>query len=201
MALLSSPYGFQPIGDMTGPVRTARMPLGISSGYASNIFKWQPFKMNPATGTINAITNPGGTPDPIYGIFAGVEYTPLGGQPTASPFWPGGTVFDPNYQMFVYYWPAWLPSTRFLVQADGSVPATLLGSGFNVTNIAAGSTTIGLSQSTVGAAGVPNGSTAQWTAVEFAPLNGDPDNGGDPYTDLIVTIAYPQIGLNVKSIG
>ena len=110
-------------------------------------------------------------------------------------------MFDPNYQMFVYYWPTWLPSTRFSVQADGSVPATLLGSGFNVTNPLAGSTTIGLSQCTLGAAGVPAGSTAQFTLVEFAPYSGDPDNGGDPYTDLIVTIAYPQVGLNVKSIG
>ena len=72
MALLSSPQGIQPIGDMTGPVRTQRMPFGITSGYATNIFKWQPFKINPVTGTINAVTNPGGVPDAIYGIFAGV---------------------------------------------------------------------------------------------------------------------------------
>ena len=194
MAATSSPYGVQVVSDMAGVGRTARIPFGITSGYASNIFEFQPVKLNPATGTLNAISNPGGTPDPIYGIFAGVEYCPLGGRPTESPFWPAGTVFDPNYQMFVYYWEAWLPSTRFLVQADGSVPATLLGSSFNVTNIAAGSTSIGLSQCTVGAAGVPAGAQGQFTLVEFAPQNGDPDNGGDAFTDLICTIAYPQVG-------
>jgi len=194
MALTSTPNGIQPIGDQSGTVRTVRAPFGITSGYASNIFKWQPFKLNPATGTFNAIANAGGTPDPIYGIFAGVEFTPLGGSPTSSPFWPAGTVYDPSYQMFVYYWPAWLPGSRFLVQADGSVAATQLGQSFNVTNIAAGSTSLGFSQCTLGAAGVPAGSQGQFTLMEFAPLSGDPDNGGDPYTDLIVTCAYPQIG-------
>ena len=54
----------------------------------SNIFKFQPIKLVAATGTLQAVTNPGGTPDQIYGIFAGVEFTPLGGRPTVSPFWP-----------------------------------------------------------------------------------------------------------------
>ena len=194
MASTSSPYGVQIIGDMTGPVRTARLPFGIASGYASNIFKYQPVKLVAATGTLQAVTNPGGTPDAIYGIFAGVEYTPLGGRPVESPYWPGGTVYDPSLQMFVYYWEAWLPSTRFMVQADGSVSAALLGSSFNFTNLAAGNTSIGLSTCTVGAAGVPAGSQGQLTLVEFAPLNGDPDNGGDAFTDLICTMAYPQVG-------
>ena len=204
MALVSAPYGVQPIDDLSGTLRTQRLPLGIASGYAANIFKFQPVKLVAASGTLQACTNPGGTPDAIYGIFAGVEYTPLGGRPIVSPYWPSGTVFDSSLQMFVYYWPAWLPGTRFLVQADGSVPAASLGSSFNFTqaNLGNGSTSIGLSQCTVAAAGVPAGSQGQLTLVEFAPMNGDPDNGGDAYTDLICTIAYPQVGFRGQnSIG
>lgn len=193
MASISSPYGVQVIGDMAGTGRTSRMPFGIASGYAANIFKFQPIKMNPATGTVQAVTNTGGVPDKIWGIFAGVEYTPLGGRPTVSPMWPAGVNYDPSLQMFVYFWEAWNPNTRFMVQADGSVAANQLGQSFNFTNLGAGFTQVGLSQCTVGAAGVAAGVQGQLTLVEFAPNSGDPDNGGDAYTDLICTMAYPQV--------
>lgn len=200
MAATSSPYGCQIVSDMSGTPRTLRIPFGIASGLASNIFKYQPVKLVPATGTVTAVTNPGGTPDPIYGIFAGVEYTPVGGRPTESPFWAGGTTYDSGYDMFVYIWQAWMPGTRFQIQADGSVPQTLLGSSFNFSNLAAGSTQVGLSQCTVAAAGVQAGSQGQLTLVEFANSVGDAP--GDAFTDLICTMAYPQIGYaGVNSLG
>jgi hypothetical protein len=200
MAAVSSPYGCQIISDLSGTPRAIRLPLGIANQYNSNIFKYQPVKLLPYTGTagvggtLQAVTNPGGTPDSLYGIFAGVEYTPLGGRPAVSPFWPAGTNYNVNENMFAYYWPLWMPGTRLLVQADGSVPATLLGASFNFTNLAAGNTSVGFSLCTVGAAGVAAGSQGQLTLVEFAPLNGDPDAGGDAFTDLICTVAYPQVG-------
>lgn len=192
MASSSSPYGAQVISDFTGTPRPLRIPFGIVSGYASNIFKYQPVKLIAATGTIQAVTNPGGTPDAIWGLLDGVEYTPLGGRPTESPFWPGGTVFDPTYDMFVYVTPAWIPGLRIQVQADGSVPQTLLGSSFNFSNLPNGNTSIGLSQCTVGAAGVASGSQGQLTLIEFATSVGSAI--GDAFTDLICEIAYPQIG-------
>jgi hypothetical protein len=202
MAATSTPYGAQVIGDEGGVGRTERLPFGIVSGYAANIFKYQPIKIDPTTGTIQAVTNPGGTPDAIFGIFAGCEFTPQGGRPAESPFWPSGTVYNTVENMFVYYWPLWTPSKRILVQADGSVPSSLLGSQFNFNNLTAGNTSVGLSQCTVAHGGVQAGSQGQLVLVEFAPLSGDPDNGGDAYTDLICTIAYPQIGFRGQnSIG
>ena len=200
MASVSSPYGAQIIGDMSGVGRTFRIPFGIANQYNANIFKYQPVKLVPATGTIQAVTNPGGTPDAIYGIFAGVEFTPLGGRPAESPFWPAGTNYDPTYDMLVYLWEGWLPGTRIQVQADGSVPQALLGSSFNFTNLGNGSTSTGLSACTVGAAGVPAGSQGQLTLVEFANSVGDAV--GDNFTDLICTFAYPQIGFRGQnSVG
>lgn len=200
MASSSTPYGAQVVSEQVGIGRTLRIPNGIANQYGSNIFKFQPVKMVAATGTVAAITNPGGTPDPIYGIFAGVEFTPLGGRPAVSPFWAAGTNFDTSLDMFVYIWEAWLPSARIMVQADGSVPQSMLGSSFNFTNLAAGSTQVGLSQCTVGAAGVPAGSQGQLTLVEFAPLIGSAV--GDSFTDLICTVAFPQIGFRGQnSIG
>lgn len=207
MALTSSPYGAQIISDLTGTPRNQRLPNGIASGYASNIFKFQPIKLVAATGTIQAVTNPGGTPDKLFGIFSGVEYTPLGGRPVVSPFWPAGTIVDPNYDFFVYYWPAWVPGLRIAIQADGPVSQALIGSQFNFSNLAAGSTQVGLSQCTVAAAGVQAGSQGQLALIEFGTNvvdAGQPTGapGGDAYTDLICTIAYPQIGFGSQnSIG
>lgn len=200
MALTAAPYGFQPISDQDGLVRPVRMPFGVANQLNSNIFKFQPVTLNVATGTMIPVTNPGGVPQQIFGVFAGMEFTPLGGRPTESPFWPAGTNYDSAYDTFAYFWPAWIPGIRWLVQADGSVPQTSMGAQFNVTNAGAGSTSVGLSQATVGAAGVVAGSQGQFALSEF--YTGINDAIGDAFTDLICTIAYPQIGLgSQKSIG
>lgn len=199
MAATSSPYGVDVISDHTGTPRTLRIPNGIATGLASNIFKGQPVMLVAASGTITPIVNGGGTPDAIFGIFDGVEYTPIGGRPTVSPFWPSGVQYNTANDMFVYVWPAWLPGLRLRVQADGAVAQTLLGSSFNITNMAAGSTSTGLSACTVGAAGVALGTQGQLTLIEFdTQVN---DAVGDAFTDLICTIAYPQIGSRIVSLG
>lgn len=201
MASTSSPYGISVISNQVGVApRPLRIPNGIVSGYASNIFKGQPVKLVAATGTIQAVTNPGGTPDALYAVFDGVDYTPLGGRPAVSPFWPAGTTIDTTQDFFVYVYPLWLDSVRLQIQADGAVAQALLGSGFNFSNLSAGSTSTGLSACTVAAAGVAAGSQAQLALVEFA--TGINDTIGDAYTDLICTVAYPQVGFRGQnSIG
>ena len=204
MAQTSSPYGIEVVSDHTGIVRPLRMPNGIQSGLASNIFKNQAVTINPATGTLIPVTNPGGVPQPIFGIFQGVEYTPVGGRPAVSPFWASGTTYSPyapgaqGVNMFVYVIPAWLPGLRFKIQADGSVAQALMGSQFNITNAANGNTTTGLSACTVGAAGIAAGGNGQFALIEFATdvaVGGGGESApGDAYTDLICTIALSQIG-------
>ena len=189
MASTSSPYGIQAISDQTGfAPRTLRLPNGIASGLSSNIFKNQPVKMVAATGTLTPIT---ATTDQIFGIFMGVEYTPSGGRPTESAYWPASTSYDSTQDMFAYVIPAWNNAIRFQVQADGAVAQALLGSGFNFSNFGNGSTSTQLSSCTVAAAGVAAGQQAQVTLVEFFP--GVNSAIGDAYTDLIVSIAYPQV--------
>lgn len=197
MASTSTPYGALPQNSQSGIVRTLRIPFGIASGLSSNIFKGQPVKMVAASGTITPITS---TSDAIFGFFAGVEFTPTGGRPAESPFWPANTSYDSTYDMLVYIWPAWLPDLRIRVQADGSVAQTLLGASFNFSNIAAGSTSTGLSACTVAAAGVASGSPGQLTLIEFSNAVGS--SVGDAYTDLICMVAQPQVGYaNKNSIG
>lgn len=189
MAATSTPYGFQPVSDQVGVPRPLRIPNGIASGLASNIFKYEPVYIAVATGTVTPWT--AGT-DKIYGIFAGVEYTPAGGRPAVSPYWPSGTTYSTTENMFVYVTPAWNPSTRFRVQADGAVAQALLGSQFIGTNFAAGNTSTGLSAATVAAAGVAASSQGQFALVEFDTAVGDAV--GDAFTDLITICVYPQVG-------
>lgn len=188
MASTSSPYGAQPISDLTGTPRTLRIPFGIASGLASNIFKFQPVYMAVATGTLTPIT---ATTDKLYGFFAGVEYTPTGGRPAVSPFWASGTTYDTTLDMFAYIWPAWLPGLRIQVQADGAVLQTAMPASFNFSNFSAGSTATGLSACTVSATEVSAASQGQLVLTEFA--TGVNSAVGDAYTDLICQVTYPQV--------
>jgi hypothetical protein len=190
MASTSAPYGMQPISDQTGTPRPLRIPNGIHNGLASYIYKYQPVFIDVTYGTITPVT---AITDKIFGVFAGVEYTPVGGRPTVSPIWPTGLTYDTGYDMFVYVWPAWVPGMRWAVQADGTVAQALLGSGFNFSTatVDTGNTTTGLSTASVLHAGVAASSQAQVALVEFG--NGINSAVGDAYTDLIVSVAYPQV--------
>lgn len=191
MATVSAPYGFQPVSHQTGTPRTTRMPFGIASGQSGNIFKFQPVKINSANGNIVPVT---AITDKIFGIFAGVEFTPSGGRPAVSPYWPSGQTYDSSQDMNVYFWPAWDPTLRLQVQADGAVAQALMGFGFNIATPTAGSTVTGLSQAAVLHAGVASGAQGQFFLQEFATGVTDAYGGGDTYTDLIVSVAYYQVG-------
>jgi hypothetical protein len=188
MATTAAPYGFIPISHTAGTPRTIRMSGGIASGQSGNIFKYQPVKL--VAGYLSPVT---ASTDKIFGIFAGVSYGPVGAQPTDSPMWPTGqTYVDPNIvPMFVYVWPAWDPALRLKVQANGAVAQALMGSQFNVASVA-GNTTTGLSQASVDAAGVTTTYQGQFFLSEF--FEGPTSTPGDAYTDLIVSVAYPQVG-------
>ena len=131
------------------------------------------------------------TTDKIFGVFMGVYYTPPGGQPTPSAIWPSGGTYSTTDDMFVWVVPAWVPGMRFQIQADGTVAQALLGSQFNLSNFAAGSTQVGLSNCTAAFAGVAGASQGQLVLEEFYP--GVSSAIGDAYTDLIVGVSYPQI--------
>lgn len=193
MATTAQPYGFVPISHQSGIPRPVRIPLGVASGLASNIFKYQPVTMiKPlATGNSGTVTPVTATTDLIFGIFAGVEYTPTGGRPTESPFWASGTTYDSTYDMFAYIWPAWDTSLRLQVQNVGSLAQGNLGGEFNVSGFANGSTTTGLS-SCAASALVASGSQGQFFFTEFA--TGVNSAIGDAFTDMIVGVALPQVG-------
>lgn len=194
MASTSTPYGVRAISSQDGVTpRPWRIPFGIASGLGSNIFKGQVVNMTSA-GVITPVT---ATTDRMLAVFDGVDYTPTGGRPAVSPFWASGMTYNANEDMLVYLYPMWLPGTRFQIQADGSVGQTSLGGGFNLSNFAAGNTSTGLSACTVNATQVAGGSQAQFAFTEFAT---NIDSAiGDAFTDMIFTVAFPQIGFGPQN--
>lgn len=189
MALVNAPYGFQPINSLSGTPRAIRMPFGIASGQAGNIFKYSPITIE---GGVIVLAD--ATTDPIWGIFAGVEFCPVGGRPTESPFWPDGQTYDSTFNMFVYFWAARDPTLRLLVQADGSVAQALMGAEFNIANPTAGSTATGLAASGLLHAGAGSGQQGQFFLEEFGVGVNDQLGGGDAYTTMIVGVARAQVG-------
>jgi hypothetical protein len=200
MSLVSSPYGLDPISSQEGfATRTLRIQKGIASGYATSIFKNGPVVILPATGTIAAVTN---STQAVFAVLDGVEYTPLGGRPTESPFWPAGMVVDPNYDFMVYVHPVQASTMRFRVQATGPIPQSGLGKEYNFSNFNAGNTVTGLSQLTLNPTPVGAGNNGQCTVVEFFDNTGIYGTIGDAFTDVIVTIDSTQLGyLSALSIG
>lgn len=186
MATTAAPYGFQPINHLAGTPRLIRMTGGIASGQSGAIYKFQPIKL--VAGFISPVT---ASTDPIYGIFAGVTYTPTSGSPIDTNQWPSGQTYVSTNDVYVYYWPAWDPSLRLRVQADGAVAQALMGSQFNVASVS-GSSTSGLSQASVANAGVTTTYQGQFFFYEYE--ESPTSTPGDAYTDLIVGVAYPQIG-------
>lgn len=197
MASTSSPYGLQVVSDVTGQPRLMRIPNGIASGYNTNIFYGAAVKLNASTGVLEAVS---ATTDKIYGVFAGCSYTPTGGDPRNFPFWAANATYSTNEIMEAYIIPGWIPGLRFQIQADGSVDQTALGSQFNLSNFTSGSTTTGVSACTAAASQIAASSQGQLVLHEFYP--GVNSAVGDAYTDLIVSIAYPQAGNGYQtSIG
>ncbi len=188
MSATSSPYGLLPISDQAGIIRPLALKNGIASGLSSNIFRGQAVMLDTTNGTITPCT---ATTDKIYGVFAGVEYSPTGQRPAVSPFWPASSTYVAGLEVMVaYIWPAWNPNARWRIQADGTVAQGDYGAQFNLSNFSAGSTVTGLSAATANHTAIAGSSQGQLQLIEF----GEDINSavGDAFTDLIVAISYPQ---------
>lgn len=186
MSTANAPFGFRPIYHPSGIVRPKAYPLGIASGFATNIFKGTGVLLTTA-GVLNPTT---ANNVDFLGVFAGVEYTPSGGRPVVSPFWPASTVLEAGAPMTAYVWDD--PTIVYEVQADGAIAQTAIGDQVNTAagEFTTGSTQTGLSSSRVAATPVGVGVQGMWRVLG---LSGYVDNTwGDAFTMVQVNIARPQ---------
>lgn len=86
-------FGFRHIGYLGGGAPDYQLSTGkILAANATKIFRGDPIQRNTATGNIEQATAP--STNAIVGIFDGCMYTPVGGTPQWSPFWPGAAGSD-----------------------------------------------------------------------------------------------------------
>jgi hypothetical protein len=198
MSATSAPFGLRPAFHPSGLDRAQALAGGIVSGYTSNILKGQPVQYgttaNSGTlGTIVIATTSGAW----SGAFAGVQWTDTTGRARVSNYWPANTAYTAGTCVAYFYNDQ---NIVYEIQADGSMAQTTIGNEYNFTNIAAGSTTTGLSQATLGSAtAVGNGSQGQMRVVDIAPYPGN--DWGDAYTIVRVVNSNSQFFGAVTAIA
>ena len=167
MSATSAPFGLRPAYHPSGLDRAFALANGIqavstsgnvSAGYANNILKGQPVKMNTA-GWIEVA----GTGDPFLGAFAGVEWTDATGRRRVSNYWPANESFQVGSVIAYFYQDA---NIVYEIQVDGSLSQTAIGDEFDITNSTAGSTTTGLSQATLGTSAAGSGAAKQCRVID-----------------------------------
>lgn len=189
MSATNAPFGLRPAFHPSGLDRAQALAGGIASGYSSNILKGQPVAYGTG-GTTNGtlVIATAGNSNAWAGAFAGVEWTDSTGRRRVSNYWPASTTYITGSCVAYFYNDN---NIVYEIQSDATLAQTSIGNEYPFSNIAAGSTTTGLSQATL-AAGTPAGSgtQGQMRVVDIAPYADN--NWGDAYVIVRVVNANSQ---------
>lgn len=178
MSSVASPYGFRPVGTLTGPYNAQFRKVKIASAYGTSIFSGDLVKCD-SGGTV-VLENGQASAAPV-GVFMGCEYTnPVTGQLLQAPYWPASTVAADAYA-FVFD----NPFAVLQVQASGAIAQADLFENIAISAYAAGDTKFGLSKVTVDAATNATTNTLPLKIIGF--VDGPDSRPGDLYTDILVT--------------
>jgi hypothetical protein len=198
MSLTSAPFGLRPAFHPSGLDRAQALAGGIVSGYTSNILKGQPVQYGTTanSGTIGTIVIAANT-GAWAGAFAGVQWTDTTGRARVSNYWPANTAYTAGTCVAYFYNDQ---NIVYEIQTDATLAQTAIGNEYNFSNIAAGSTTTGLSQATLGAStAVGNGVQGQMRVVDLAPYVDS--NWGDAFVIVRVVNANSQFFGAVTAIA
>jgi hypothetical protein len=198
MSSTSAPFGLRPAFHPSGLDRAQALAGGIVSGYASNILKGQPVQYGTTanSGTLGTIVIAANT-GAWSGAFAGVQWTDTTGRARISNYWPANTAYTAGSCVAYFYNDQ---NIVYEIQSDATLAQTSIGNEYNFSNIAAGSTTTGLSQATLGAStAVGNGQQGQMRVVDIAPYVDN--NWGDAYVIVRVVNANSQFFGAVTAIA
>lgn len=190
MSSTNAPFGMRPSFHPTGLDRAVALPNGIASAYSTGILKGQPVALN-TSGNIVAAT----AGSAYQGAFAGHEYTDLTGRRLVSNQWIASTAYQTGSEITYYYSD---PNIVYDIQCDGSLAQTAIGDQANFSNIAAGSTTTGLSQCTISATLAGSGAVGDMRIIGLTPAV---DNAfGDAFTVVQVQVSRSQYVATINAI-
>lgn len=178
MANTQATFGFRHIGYTSGGAPDFQLATGlILSTNTTKIFRGDPVIVNTTTGKIEQAAV---TTAMVAGVFDGCVYTPVGGTPQWSPFWPGaGASVDATAYLVN------APNALFMVAAlNTSIVTANIGENLGF-NLGTGNTSNGFSAATVDQAGLTTLTTAPFKVVAPVTTSGNfgvVGNGGDPTT-------------------
>ena len=177
MAATAAAFGLKPVNLIGGRVYAGSpRQIKIASGFGTNIFNGDVVKLV-AGGTVEKDT--GTTALTPVGVFVGCKFTdPNSEQMTFKNHWPASTVASDAFAYVVDD-----PDVLFLIQADGAVAQTELGSNFAVVQ-GSGSTGTGVSGVSLDASTSATTNTLPMRLIDF--WNGPESSIGDAFTDCIV---------------
>ena len=177
MAATAAAFGLKPVNLIGGRVYAgSTRQIKIASGFGTNIFNGDVVKLV-AGGTVEKDT--GTTALTPVGVFVGCKFTdPNSEQMTFKNHWPASTVASDAFAYVVDD-----PDVLFLIQADGAVAQTELGSNFAVVQ-GSGSTGTGVSGVSLDASTSATTNTLPMRLIDF--WNGPESSIGDAFTDCIV---------------
>lgn len=185
MSATAAPYGMKPIkliGSQAFP--SAMRELAMTTNSATAIFFGCGITLNsgqPANLAATPTTTRG-TSTPV-GVCMGVRYTdPVTKNEQHAQYLPANAITNGYTNVFIKVCDD--PDALFLIQADGTVAATALGSNAILASVTAGNTTFGVSNMALGASSVATTATLALRIVGFATTPGSVV--GDAYTDCIV---------------
>lgn len=190
MSSTNAPFGLRPSFHPTGLDRAVALTDGIASGYSSNILKGQPVALNTSGVLICAVAG-----SAYQGAFAGVQFTDTSGRVRVSNSWPASTAYVAGSCIAYYYSD---PNIVYDIQADGSLAQTSIGDQANFSNIAAGSTTTGLSQCTISSSLVGSSAVGDLRIINLSP--GIDNAWGDAYTVVQVQVSRSQYVATINAI-
>src|SRR3990170_5863761 len=188
----AAPFGMRPVFHPTGLDRAHRYLNAIPTGYASNIFKYQPAALN-SSGQI--VVTALSAADYI-GVFAGVMFIDAFGKPNFVNNWVASTTLGTG-DLWAFVWDD--QGIVYEVQANGSIAQTAIGDQANfAASMLTGSTLTGLSTGAIDSTLVGAGVQGMVKIVDIHPR---PDNTfGDAFTIVQVQIARHQYVSNKVAI-
>lgn len=177
MAATATPYGFRPVGTISGAYTGKVRLVKMTNNYAATLFYGDPVALV-AAGTVERIaaTNAG----PILGVFLGCTYTDPGtGQRTWNKIWRASIQATDNYAYVCDD-----PDAVFAVQSNATVAQADQGLNAGLSAVSSGSTLTGMSS--VALTGAATTSTLPFRIVGFQ--QGPFSAVGDRFTDVLVMI-------------
>jgi hypothetical protein len=196
MAQTAQAYGLIPVFSDSGQTRAKKYNIlnNAGTGYGTAIFKGDLVKV----GTNGTIEIGDGT-TPALGVFVGCEYIDSTGKPVTSPNWVASTLLQSGTQAI-----AWViddQNTMFRIGISANAAnyvQAAVGQQCNVSNVGTGSTTTGLSASSVATDVIAAGTLAQLRIEGF--YDGIYDATANPFPQLLVKLVEVQFAPNAVGV-